>query len=974
MPDQRHLAAIFKKRGYAGIKKIGEGAFGVAVLVEDQEGKKAVCKVVDVSSASSSQTQEARKEGRLLAQIKHPYIVRYRENFADRGWLCVVMDFCDGGDLAAQIKQAKSAEERLPEPKVVRWLTQALLALKYLHNKHVLHRDLKPSNLFLMGNGDLRMGDFGISKVMACTGAFCRTFVGTPYYLSPEQILEHPYSWPSDIWSMGCILYQMCALQVPFDAANISGLSKKICGADVPPVPKEYSEHLREIAALMMSRDVDRRPSADAIIGRPEIQEEIRHMLGEARGDRGGEAPEVRPGVKHEILDQFQRFDRNGDGVVDRQELAQVLRHLDATVWTDESIDQILKVVDVNCDGHIQFEEFLQWIFGNDKDTGVATRALDKIDLALQALKDKDFRALQDALLSFRLLVDVGCLRVSSPSLSVKACTAMGRIVSAARSVLEKPENLRAGYGAVRQMRAILAAVEQLVGECSRPHVRRVAGVASEAAVQGLCFELADGTRVGDGPAGLSDAGLDSCDARWEELQEGERVLEVQGHALPAANRPGTRNSVCRPAPDPMPRKSSRQGSRQGPRQGKRTSSAPQLDGCLAADVALCTSLGRTIRFGCKPAGTDGAAFAFKAAEGEEVDGVFFGDRTCRGIYTTPIVVTWPRQEVNEVRAVFHAAAEAVWSMLLRLSWRMGARHGKYALLEARRLGLDRLPVPEELRAQLRSCSASTAPPGHWDLAAMPGAPPPGRREPLGPDVGVGKVHLVGSEVAQLQELLTASYQSARGGAHEADGRTVAPAGIELVCGTRLQNWRSWVAFAARREAIREELAGLKEQCVLREDLVDPALAEHFDLLGKDEVDGETRCVWLFHGVSAAAAEAASVDRDFDIDRAGTQDGRLYGRGAYFTEWCSEVNKLAPESRGGLRGLLLCRVTLGNVLRDESVLPDIVHVVAQCTDGRHHSVLGDRSERCPGDPREFVVYDKDQVYPEFLLWYRRAYR
>merc|ERR1711953_1347090 len=120
---------------------------------------------------------------------------------------------------------------------------------------------------------------------------------------------------------------------------------------------------------------------------------------------------------------------------------------------------------------------------------------------------------------------------------------------------------------------------------------------------------------------------------------------------------------------------------------------------------------------------------------------------------------------------------------------------------------------------------------------------------------------------------------------------------------------------------IHRDLQGLKDKCIPRRELVDPAVAKHLDLLGKEELDDETRCVWLFHGINAKVAEVASTERDFDIDRACAQSGRLYGRGAYFTEWCSEVDKLALESRGGLRGLLLCRVTLGNVLREDSVLP-----------------------------------------------------
>merc|ERR1719450_1449230 len=150
------------------------------------------------------------------------------------------MDFCEGGDMTAQIEKARKLRKPIQEDQVMRWFTQAVLALKYIHEKHILHRDLKPQNFFLSKNV-LKMGDFGIAKVLSCTIAVARTQIGTPYYLSTELCQEKPYTWPSDIWSMGCILYELCALKVPFDAANISGLVQKICRGPTPVIHASYS-------------------------------------------------------------------------------------------------------------------------------------------------------------------------------------------------------------------------------------------------------------------------------------------------------------------------------------------------------------------------------------------------------------------------------------------------------------------------------------------------------------------------------------------------------------------------------------------------------------------------------------------------------------------------------------------------------------------------------------------------------------
>ncbi|CAE7442276.1 NEK1 [Symbiodinium natans] len=176
------------------------------------------------------------------------------------------MDFCEGGELARQIRRARRNHQRIPEEQILRWFTQATLAVKFIHDKHILHRDLKPANFFLTKNGSLKMGDFGIAKTMACTMACAKTRIGTPYYLSPEVCQEKPYNWSSDMWSMGCILYEMCALQVPFDAHSISGLVQKICYGPLPLVPDCYSDFLRRLCRQLLDREPKKRPSADEAI------------------------------------------------------------------------------------------------------------------------------------------------------------------------------------------------------------------------------------------------------------------------------------------------------------------------------------------------------------------------------------------------------------------------------------------------------------------------------------------------------------------------------------------------------------------------------------------------------------------------------------------------------------------------------------------------------------------------------------
>jgi len=142
------LSSILVSHGYREIRQIGEGSFAKALLVEASDGAQLVCKVMDTTEATRKEADDAAKEGQLLASLQHPFVVRYRGSFCEAGNLCIVMDFCEGGELAKYIRKARKSRQRIPEDQVLRWFTQATLALKYIHDKHILHRDLKPANFF----------------------------------------------------------------------------------------------------------------------------------------------------------------------------------------------------------------------------------------------------------------------------------------------------------------------------------------------------------------------------------------------------------------------------------------------------------------------------------------------------------------------------------------------------------------------------------------------------------------------------------------------------------------------------------------------------------------------------------------------------------------------------------------------------------------------------------------------------------
>jgi len=281
---------------YQKIREIGAGSFGCAYLVQ-REKMLLVMKEIDTSELDSKGRQGAEVEVKVLSSLKHPYIVKYHESFVHEGkFLCIVMDYCEGGDLCQYVAQCRRQHSKIPEAQVVRWFTQMCLALKYMHGKKhtmkhaVLHRDIKTQNIFLARKeggpmGSVKIADFGISKVLTNDG-FARTMVGTPYYLSPEVCQKQPYACPADMWALGCVVYELCALRVPFEAQNLQQLVNVIVRGPPPRVPSAYSRDVDAVIGEMLSRDPLKRPSAEALLQRDFIQREIKQMLAEQKASK----------------------------------------------------------------------------------------------------------------------------------------------------------------------------------------------------------------------------------------------------------------------------------------------------------------------------------------------------------------------------------------------------------------------------------------------------------------------------------------------------------------------------------------------------------------------------------------------------------------------------------------------------------------------------------------------------------------
>ena len=303
---------------YVVLRQLGKGSFGRVFLVKEvKDDTLWVMKEIDLTASGdpAKARADALKEVGMLSRLDHPNIVKYKECFTsatmitppppppaatsaatpaspaaaapvspvpvsslptNENLMYIIMEYADAGDLNIRIRAQRKP---FSEQQILNWFVQLCLAIKHLHDRKCLHRDIKAENIFLTSDNRIKLGDFGISKLLPSTFACAITRIGTPYYLSPEICMNRPYNTASDMWSLGVCLYEMCMLSHPFDASSMEGLLKKIVRVPHRPVHSYYREELRQLCDELMQKNPSKRPSVAAVLRVPCIHREISKWL-----------------------------------------------------------------------------------------------------------------------------------------------------------------------------------------------------------------------------------------------------------------------------------------------------------------------------------------------------------------------------------------------------------------------------------------------------------------------------------------------------------------------------------------------------------------------------------------------------------------------------------------------------------------------------------------------------------------------
>ena len=257
---------------------LGKGSYGIVYKVQKKNTNEIyVIKQIALRGLSQKEIDEVRQEAKILSSINSDFVVKYYDSFEENDNINIVMEYCDEGDLNDFIIKKKESQTLIEEDLIWNLFIKITIGLAHIHQMKILHRDLKTMNIFLKNGFQVKIGDLGVAKILL-KNSFAKTLIGTPYYLSPEICQEKPYNDKSDVWALGCILYELCTFKHPFDAKSQGALILKIMNNTPENVNNTYSKDLCNLIHLLLEKESEKRPSCKDILNLDFIVNKIKKL------------------------------------------------------------------------------------------------------------------------------------------------------------------------------------------------------------------------------------------------------------------------------------------------------------------------------------------------------------------------------------------------------------------------------------------------------------------------------------------------------------------------------------------------------------------------------------------------------------------------------------------------------------------------------------------------------------------------